>query len=83
MPNGVDGLNLTELNLNQNQISSLSASLAECPRLKTLRLEENCLGLDALPTDLVNNQRRLVGCLSRSDLGNNESSTLDRNRITD
>ena len=61
VPNGVDGLHLTELNLNQNQISSLSASLAECPRLKTLRLEENCLGLDALPSDLVNKFGHLVG----------------------
>ena len=44
---------VTEMNLNQNQISSLSPTLAACPRLKTLRLEENCLTLDAIPSDLL------------------------------
>jgi hypothetical protein len=34
-----------ELNLNQNQISRLSENIADCPRLKVLRVEENCLAL--------------------------------------
>ena len=29
------------------------AALAKCPRLKTLRLEENCLSLDAIPQILL------------------------------
>jgi len=53
VPDGVDKLEVTEMNLNQNQISSLSPSLASCPRLKTLRLEENCLSLDAIPSGLL------------------------------
>lgn len=43
IPNEVGTLYVTELNLNQNQISSLSEEIAACPKLKTLRLEENCL----------------------------------------
>ena len=39
----------------QNQISSISPSLAQCPRLKTLKVEENCLSLDAIPTVLLTN----------------------------
>ncbi|XP_045186895.2 leucine-rich repeat-containing protein 57-like [Mercenaria mercenaria] len=37
-----------ELNLNQNQISTLPDCIAEWPRLKVLRLEENCLEITAL-----------------------------------
>ena len=37
----------------QNQISSISPALSKCPRLKTLKLEENCLALDAIPKDLL------------------------------
>ncbi len=53
LPADMSGLMATELNLNQNQISSLPSSLARCKRLKTLRLEENCLPLEAIPTDLL------------------------------
>merc|ERR1712038_2200221 len=49
----VHELQVTELNLNQNQISSLSADIAKCPRLKTLRLDENCLALEAIPVVLL------------------------------
>ncbi|XP_055677575.1 leucine-rich repeat-containing protein 57 [Lutzomyia longipalpis] len=37
-----------ELNLNQNQVATLSDELASCKRLKTLRLEENCLQITAI-----------------------------------
>uniref|UniRef100_A0A8C4QYM5 Leucine rich repeat containing 57 n=1 Tax=Eptatretus burgeri TaxID=7764 RepID=A0A8C4QYM5_EPTBU len=53
VPDGVADLQTVELNLNQNQISRLSPELARCPRLKVLRLEENCLELAALPSDLL------------------------------
>lgn len=42
-----------EVNLNQNQISQLPESLARCNRLKTLRLEENCLNLEAIRPNLL------------------------------
>lgn len=53
IPDGVSSLHVTELNLNQNQISTISDKLADCPRLKTLRLEENCLQLNALPVRIL------------------------------
>ena len=55
IPHGLGELKVTELSLNQNQIVSISPSLAQCPRLKILRLEENCLSLDAIPTLLLTN----------------------------
>lgn len=48
VPSEISGLHVTELNLNQNQISELSLQISNCPRLKTLRLEENCLQLGAI-----------------------------------
>jgi len=47
IPPLVKDLNVVELNLNQNQISRLSEAVADCPRLKVLRVEENCLELTA------------------------------------
>lgn len=47
LPAQIGGLQAVELNLNQNQVSSLPETLAECPRLKVLRLEENCLQISA------------------------------------
>ncbi|CAH2013968.1 unnamed protein product [Acanthoscelides obtectus] len=53
VPPEVNGLNVTELILNQNQISQLSSQIAECPRLKTLRIEENCLPLSAISPKIL------------------------------
>lgn len=43
IPDGVESLKAVELNMNQNQVAGMSSNLADCPNLKTLRLEENCL----------------------------------------
>lgn len=43
IPPEAKGLYVIELNCNQNQIATLAVEVAECPRLKTLRVEENCL----------------------------------------
>lgn len=43
IPAEVKNLAVTELNCNRNQIATLAVEISECPRLKTLRLEENCL----------------------------------------
>lgn len=48
IPPEIGALHATELNCNQNQISSLAVEIADCPKLKTLRLEENCLPLTAI-----------------------------------
>ncbi|XP_058447619.1 leucine-rich repeat-containing protein 57 [Malaya genurostris] len=43
IPDDVSSLQVTELNVNQNQISAVCESIALCPKLKTFRIEENCL----------------------------------------
>lgn len=43
LPPEVRTLHVVELNVNQNQLARLAEELAECPRLRVLRLEENCL----------------------------------------
>ncbi|XP_030247597.1 leucine-rich repeat-containing protein 57 [Sparus aurata] len=53
VPAEVSELQAIEINLNQNQISILSAAVATCPRLKVLRLEENCLELSSIPVSIL------------------------------
>lgn len=53
IPEGVQTLKAVELNLNQNQVSTISNDIADCPNLKTLRLEENCLQATAIPIRLL------------------------------
>lgn len=53
VPDGIETLQAVEVNLNMNQISTISPSLAACPRLKTLRLEENCLVISSIPEELL------------------------------
>ncbi|KAK3591273.1 hypothetical protein CHS0354_004320 [Potamilus streckersoni] len=47
LPENISTCQSIEINLNQNQISRLPESIADCPRLKVLRLEENCLEISA------------------------------------
>lgn len=42
-----------EINLNQNQIGSITSDIASAPRLKVLRLEENCLPLASIPAKIL------------------------------
>ncbi|GFS73451.1 leucine-rich repeat-containing protein 57 [Nephila pilipes] len=53
IPEHVKHVSAIEINFNQNQISVLSEGIAECNRLKVLRLEENCLQLSAVPEKLL------------------------------
>jgi len=53
IPDSLGSFQAIELNLNQNKLSSLPSSLCNCPRLKVLRIEENCLGIEAISTDLL------------------------------
>jgi Leucine-rich repeat (LRR) protein len=53
IPAAAKDLYCTELNLNQNQISSIAEELAQCTKLKTLRLEENCLQITSIPTKIL------------------------------
>ncbi|KAG8177057.1 hypothetical protein JTE90_024944 [Oedothorax gibbosus] len=53
VPDHVKDVSAIEINLNQNQISSLSEAISECSKLKVLRLEENCLQLTAIPDKIL------------------------------
>ncbi|XP_077998843.1 leucine-rich repeat-containing protein 57-like [Glandiceps talaboti] len=53
LPDELAQLQAIELNVNQNQISNISESVASCPRLKVLRMEENCLQVDSIPSKLL------------------------------
>lgn len=53
IPADVFELQAIEINLNQNQISLLPPEISRCPRLKVLRLEENCLELSSIPTSVL------------------------------
>ncbi|XP_003744856.1 leucine-rich repeat-containing protein 57 [Galendromus occidentalis] len=49
----IANLNCSELVLNVNQLAVLPSNLAKCPRLKILRVQENCLTLDGIPSCLL------------------------------
>lgn len=53
IPDAVANVQAIEINLNQNQISQISVQISHCPRLKVLRLEENCLELSMLPQSIL------------------------------
>ncbi len=53
LPPDLSALSTTELSLNQNQVTVVPESLARAPRLRTLRLEENCLNLEGIPKELL------------------------------
>jgi len=53
IPDKIDQLQAYELNMNQNQITYISKDIASAPRLKILRLEENCFNLDAFPKSIL------------------------------
>ncbi|XP_073204736.1 leucine-rich repeat-containing protein 57 isoform X3 [Lepidochelys kempii] len=57
VPDTVGDLQAIELNLNQNQISQISVQISHCPRLKVLRLEENCLDLSMLPQSILSDSQ--------------------------
>lgn len=57
IPDGMSELYAAELNLSQNEISNLSDDLHQAPRLKILRLEENCLSLDSIKPSLLRDSK--------------------------
>lgn len=63
LPESVGDLQVVELNLNRNQLASLPVSLSKCARLKVLRVEENCLPLEAISVELLKeSQISLLSC---------------------
>lgn len=57
VPCGMAEFFAAELNLSQNEISVISEDLHQAPRLKILRLEENCLSLDAIRPSLLRDSK--------------------------
>lgn len=57
IPYGMSELHVVELNLSQNEISIISDDLHQAPRLKILRLEENCLSLEAIKPSLLRDSK--------------------------
>lgn len=57
VPNGIQQIQATEINLNQNQVSVISPDVVHCNHLKILRLEENCLQLQSIPSVLLNDSQ--------------------------
>ncbi len=57
LPDDLSGLSATELSINLNQVSLLPETLSWCPRLKTLRAEENCLPLEGVPTRMLSESK--------------------------
>jgi len=53
----VKDLDCIEVNLNSNKIKSISPNIAQSIRLKVLRLDNNGLGLKAIPTSLLKDSK--------------------------
>lgn len=53
IPPEAKDLYVVELNCNQNQIATIAEEIAECSRLKTLRIEENCLPITEIHTKIL------------------------------
>lgn len=76
-----NGVNIVEINVNRNHISDIGAHLGDCPRLKTLRLEENCLSLtDNLKHLLKNSQVSLI-CLEGNLFTQKELDDLEEYQV--
>lgn len=57
IPHGMIDFHALELNLSQNEISKISKDMHQAPRLKILRLEENCLSIDAISPSLLRDSK--------------------------
>lgn len=57
LPHNMATLQAVEINLNHNQVSVLPESLAQCPRLKVLRLEENSLEISAFTPTILKHSK--------------------------
>ncbi|CAJ0572345.1 unnamed protein product, partial [Mesorhabditis spiculigera] len=53
IPDEIASLNVSELNMNRNRLSRISPQIGYCPRLKVLRVEENCLEKTAFTKQIL------------------------------
>lgn len=77
VPDEVSKLYVMELILNQNQISFLSDSIADCPRLKTLRLEENCLPVEQVHPKILIESKISTLCLDGNLFDNKQLQNVE------
>lgn len=77
IPSDVKGLYVTELNVNQNQISSMSDEIAACPKLKTLRIEENCLQVTAFTTRILKDSKISILSVDGNLFNSKQFTSLD------
>ncbi|KAL9886172.1 leucine-rich repeat-containing protein 57 [Glossina fuscipes fuscipes] len=77
IPNEIATLHVTELNLNQNQISNLSEEVAACPKLKTLRLEENCLQVTAFTPRILKDSKITILAVDGNLFNSKQFSDLE------
>ncbi|BFG02026.1 leucine-rich repeat-containing protein 57 [Drosophila madeirensis] len=77
VPAEVGSLCVTELNLNQNQISSLAEDVADCRKLKTLRLEENCLQAHAFTPRILKDSKICILAVDGNLFNSKQFTDLD------
>lgn len=77
VPKEVKALYVIELNLNQNQVAELAEEIAECPRLKTLRVQENCLSIQAISPRILKESQIVNLCLDGNLFSSKQFNELD------
>ncbi|XP_005089579.1 leucine-rich repeat-containing protein 57 [Aplysia californica] len=77
LPQDMSGLQATELNLNQNQVSLLPNTIAQCQRLKVLRLEENCLDISAFTPEIMKTSKISLFAVEGNMFGMKAFNQLD------
>uniref|UniRef100_A0A6M2DLG2 Putative leucine-rich repeat protein n=1 Tax=Xenopsylla cheopis TaxID=163159 RepID=A0A6M2DLG2_XENCH len=77
IPNEASKLYVMELILNQNEISHISDAIADCPRLKTLRLEENCLTADQIHSKILIESKISTLCLDGNLFDNKQLQNIE------
>ncbi|GAA47900.1 leucine-rich repeat-containing protein 57 [Clonorchis sinensis] len=66
VPSCVSTLQAIELNLNNNRINLVASTIAQCPRLKVLRLESNQLTLEQFPKELFTESQVSLLCVTEN-----------------
>ncbi|CAH8595984.1 unnamed protein product [Dicrocoelium dendriticum] len=64
IPDCVAEIQAMEINLNNNLISIVTSSIAKCPRLRVLRLDNNQIPLNAFPVELFTDSQVSLICVS-------------------
>lgn len=63
VPECVAEIQAMEINLNNNMVSIVASSIAKCPRLRVLRLDNNQMPLNAFPVELFTNSQVSLICV--------------------